>query len=269
MGLVDLLTNKYRYRLNKDIAMARADTTPEKIVKTSLNNCIPFSFGVSYLLYTFWAPAQNLLILPFIFLGGVYIFFNYGLLALKSKIKARRIDMEKDVLFAGRYLMVKLNSGKPLINALIEAANSYENAEKYFGVIVKDIEMGKPIEEALSAEAENNPSPHFRKILFQISNALKIGIDVTEFLDATLEEIAEAKILEIQRYGKKLNSMTLFYMLMGIIVPSLGMTMFVIVAGLAGINVGLLFFGIATLGVIIIQTFFLMIYKGIKPNINL
>lgn len=269
MALVDLLTNKYRRTLKKDIAMARYDTTPEKIVKTALNNCVPFSAAMSYLVWSFWEPAQNLFVLTLLFLGGVFVFFNYGLLAMKPKIKARRLEMERDVLFAGRYLMVKLNSGKPLMNALIEAANSYGNAEKYFGEIVKDIDMGKPIEDALSLEAENNPSPHFRKILFQISNALKIGIDVTEFLDATLAEIAEAKILEIQKYGKKLNSMTLFYMLVGIIVPSLGMTMFVIVAGLSGMDIGLMFFAIATGAVIVIQSFFLMIYRGIKPNINL
>lgn len=269
MSLVDLFTDKYRYMLKKDIAMAKSKKTPEQIVKNALTNCVPFSAGATYLLYTFWGPAQNVYVLPFIFIGGIYLFFNYGLLAMKPKIKAKRIELEEDVLFAGRFLMVKLNSGKPPVNALIEVANSYDNAEKYYGDIVKDIDMGVPVEKAISRGAEISPSPNFRKILFQISNALKIGIDVTEFLEATMEEITEAKILEIKRYGKKLNSMTLFYMLVGIIVPSLGMTMFVIVAGLSGMDVGLFFFFLASLGVIAIQGMFLMIYRAIKPRINL
>jgi len=125
------------------------------------------------------------------------------------------------------------------------------------------------LEKALSDESENSPSPKFRKILFQISNALSIGIDVTEFLEATLNDIADEQLIEINRYGKKLNSVTLFYMLLAVVVPSLGLTIFTVVATLAGIEVNMTFFMVILLFLIILQSIFLVVYKSIRPNINI
>jgi hypothetical protein len=73
------------------------------------------------------------------------------------------------------------------------------------------------VEEALDDAAEYSPSEKFRKIIFQINNALKIGIDVTDFLRETLEQIVDDQILQIKKYGKKLNSVTLFYLLIGVV----------------------------------------------------
>ena len=77
------------------------------------------------------------------------------------------------------------------------------------------------MEEALEKACNTTPSKKFKKILFQINNALKIGVDVSVSLESTLEEISQEQLVEIQRYGKKLNSMTMFYMLLAIVAPSL------------------------------------------------
>jgi len=256
--------------LKKQLKIAKVDKTPKEFIHDALKNTLVMSLGFSILIF-FYLDKNNkslLLLLPAL-LVLFFLFYQFNMVKLQSKIIKRQKEIDKDVLFAGRYLLVKLNSGQPLMNALIDASKSYGIASNYFKDIVRDIELGKPIEQALSDAAEYSPSLKFKKIIFQISNALKIGIDVTEFLDATLNEIADQQMIEINRYGKKLNSITLFYMLFAIVLPSLGLTIFIVVASMSGINVDLAFFGVLLAFIMILQMIFLIIYKSIRPNINI
>jgi flagellar protein FlaJ len=256
--------------LKKQLKMAKVNKTPREFIKDTLKNAFMMSIGLTVLVFFYIDKnGKPLWYLVPIFLALFYFFYFFSSMQLKAKIIKRRKDIDREVLFAGRYLLVKLNSGQPLINALIDASKSYGVASGYFKEIVRDIELGKPIEQALSDAAEYSPSDKFRKIIFQISNALSIGIDVTEFLDATLNEIADQQIIEITRYGKKLNSITLFYMLFAVVLPSLGLTIFIVVASLSNIHVDWSFFIVMLIFLIMLQSMFLIIYKSIRPNINI
>ena len=131
------------------------------------------------------------------------------------------------------------------------------------------MELGTPLEDTLDKAMRNTPSQKFRRILFQISNALKIGIDVTGFLEAVLDEIAEEEIIEIQKYGKKLNSLTMFYMLFGIVIPSLGLTMAVIIASMVSIQIDIRLFLVMIVLLLFFQLMFLSVFRAIRPNINI
>jgi pilus assembly protein TadC len=116
---------------------------------------------------------------------------------------------------------------------------------------------------------KNTPSKKFKKILFQINNALKIGVDVSVPLEAALDEITQDQLVEIQRYGRKLNSLTMFYMLAAIVVPSLGITLFSVVASMVSIVIDMKMFIIVLFFLIFIQLIFLSIFRSIRPNLNL
>lgn len=249
--------------------MARVDKSPEEIVREGIKMSMMLTVTTSFILFLILqrSEASILLIFPALPLLG-WFFFNYRLLAIKAKIAKRRNEIDRDVLFAGRYLLVKLNSGQPLVNALAEAGESYGMANKYFKEIMHDIDLGKPVEDALSEAAEYNPSKKFRKIIFQISNALKIGIDVSRFLEATLDEIVEEQIIEIKDYGQKLNSVTLFYLLIGVVMPSLGMTLLTMGVSVIGVS-DVVFYSISLLGLIALQSVFVIVYKAIRPNLNI
>jgi pilus assembly protein TadC len=267
-NFIAYLTTRRR-SLKKDIMMARVDKEPTEVVHEAVQLSILLTLSVAFIIFLLLneagiSPLWTIATIPFLLLG----FYQYRLLGIKSKVVSRRKEINKDVLFAGRYLLVKLNSGAPLVNALSEAANSYGMANKYFREIMNDIDLGKPVEDALQRAAEYSPSEKFRKIIFQINNALKIGIDVTEFLRETLEEIVEDQILQIKRYGKKLNSVTLFYLLLGIVLPSLGMTILTIVASISNFS-GWPFYSSVLLFLIILQSIFLITYRQIRPNLNI
>ena len=155
------------------------------------------------------------------------------------------------------------------MNAIIDASNSYGVANKYFKEIVRDIELGTPLEDALEKASRYSPSDKMRRILFQISNALKIGVDVTDFLEAILDEIAEDQLIEIKSYGRKLSGITLFYMLFAVVIPSLGITMLITVISLIHIQADSGLFIMVLFFLIIIEFIFISIFKSIRPNVNI
>ncbi|MBI5072326.1 type II secretion system F family protein [Candidatus Woesearchaeota archaeon] len=205
------------------------------------------------------------LLLP-LFVVGYFLFL---LQTPKGIISKRKRELDQEVLFAGRFLLVKVNSGRPLLNALIEGSQSYGVSSKYFKEIVEDINLGTPIEEALDNAVKYSPSDKFRRILFQINTALKVGIDVSIPLTNVIEEITNEQLTEIQRYGKKLNSLALFYMLIAIVLPSIGMAIFVVVGGLLGLPIERNLFLVVIGVLVLIQLVFISIFKTTRLSVNL
>jgi pilus assembly protein TadC len=243
---------------------------PAEFINESLKNAFVLALLTSILFVFLILKNElpiSLSILIFITAYGIFLFLMMKRPDVAMTKREREID--KDVLFAGRFLLVKLNSGKPLINALFEASESYGVAGEYFMEIVEDIKLGTSLEDALEKAYKTTPSKKFRKILFQINNALRIGVDVSQPLEATLEEISYEQLIEIQRYGKKLNSLTMFYLLAAVVAPSLGITLFSIVASMLSLKINLSIFLVILLFLTLIQLFFIGVIKNMRPNLNI
>ncbi|MDD3174904.1 MAG: type II secretion system F family protein [Candidatus Nanoarchaeia archaeon] len=268
MSLVSRLTSR-QPNLKKNLRIAQIKDTPQDYVKKSLKSSLMMGFMFLILSFLVFSKDEPKIGMP-ILLGVVATFFFYTLSIKKVEVSIRKKakEIDRGVLFAGRFLLIKLNSGAPLINAIEEASKSYGVASQYFGEIMRDMELGTTIENALEKATEYCPSKHLKKILFQMTNALKIGIDVTEFLDATLDEISDEQMLEIMKYGKKLSSLTMFFMLLAIIVPSLGMTLFVVVASLVSIKLDMMLFLIIALILAAIQFMFITLFRSARPNME-
>lgn len=112
-------------------------------------------------------------------------------------------------------------------------------------------------------------SKKLKRILFHILNSVKIGMDVSRQLESVLDEITNEQLLEIKAYGKKLSSVTMFYMLAGIVFPSLGIAILVVISAFANISFGFAFFFVISLFLLIVQYFFFTVFKSIRPQVNI
>ncbi|MFH1770383.1 MAG: type II secretion system F family protein [archaeon] len=256
--------------LKKQIWIAQINQKPEDYVKSKLKN--GFMVAAAMAILTFFLVDKTEKSYWWIlvsFLG----FFMFVFITLMKTASARAIkkqkEIDREVLFAGRFLLVKLNSGKPLISALIDASKSYGVANHYFKSIVHEIDLGTPLEDALFKSIKFCPSEKMKKILFQIISAIKIGIDISVPLQSTLDQIAEEQLLEIKRYGKKLSSVTMFYMLGAVVMPSLGLTMFVIIASIVNFQADTTLFLTISFFLIVIELIFISIFRSIRPNVNI
>jgi Flp pilus assembly protein TadB len=214
--------------------------------------------------------GQNFLLVILFFTILWFMSYQFFMNTVEVFIKRQKNNLNRDVLFVGRYLLIKLQSGVPFYQALIDASNGgFGTASRFVREIVDDIELGTPIEQALSNAADNSPSAEFRQILWQINAALRSGVDVTQTLKGILGEIASQQIIEVERYGKKLSTLSLLYMLGAVIIPSLGLTLFVSFSGFLGLSIQFGHLIIVVFILMFLQFMFLSLFRSIRPNINL
>ncbi len=269
ISLVNRIAARYP-TLKTELRTAYLPYTPIEYLRNSLKFAVIYSSMITILFFFVLNKANlSLLFLVPIFIILLYFFFNYTLIRIKARIRHKEREINKEVLFVGRYLLVKLYSGRPLLNALIEISNAKGVTAKYVKEIVDDITTGNTIEEALASAMIYTPSDKFRKILFHINNALQLGIDVTKPLESILKEITKEQELEITKYGKKLNTLVIFYMLAAVVVPSLGVAMFIVISSFVSLPIDLTVLLVFIFFIGIIQFVFIAIFKSIRPMVNL
>ena len=245
-------------------------TTPLEFTAKSIRMAVLMAVLLTSLFFFVLKKAKlPLLWLMPIFVILLLLLFNYSLITVKSKIRKREREINKEVLFIGRYLLVKLYSGRPLLNALIETANSRGIAAKYIKEIVNDINTGSTVEDALNNAMIYSPSDKLRRILFHVNNALQLGIDVTKPLESVLQEITKEEELEINKYGKKLNTLVIFYMLAAVIIPSLGVAIFIVISSFINFPIDFQLLLIFVFFIVVLQFIFITLFKSIRPMVAL
>lgn len=256
--------------LKTELRMARSKDTPVQFIGKVLKTSFIYGFLFTMLFFFVLQKSDK----PFVLLIPIYIIigslmFGYSFLLLKAQIKKRQHEIDMEVAFIGRYLLVKLYAGRPLLNALMETSSGRGIASSYLKSIVDDINMGSTVEEALNNGMIYSPSEKLRKVLFHINNALQLGIDVTGPLESVLQEILKDEELEIEKYSKKLNTLVIFYMLVAVIIPSLGTSMFIIISSLVSFPIGIGGLMLVVAFIIILQFVFITLFKSVRPMVNL
>jgi len=256
--------------LKVSLKRAHLKETPQEFVKKILLTSFYISLSLT-ILFFFIVDKQkiSLLYLLAVFPLAYVVVFFFMMKSPTVGARKRMRNINKEVLFAGRYLLVKLESGTPLFNTLIDASKSYGVSAKYFKEIVDEINTGKPIEQALDEAREYNASDKFKLILSELVTSLNTGVDVSIPLRAVIDQITKEQLIEIKEYGKKLNAYIMLYMVLAIVVPSLGMTVFSIIAAFLSLELSMTFIIIAVMILSFVQFMFLSLFKSIRPMVNL
>ena len=258
---------KFRTR----VYAAHIPITPQEYMEKSL--IFAFMGAIVFtLFFLFIFVRTNLLLIiffPVVFIALLFVFIMFRVYALQGHIIKRRKLIDSEILFATRYLLVKVESGVPMFNAISDVAQSSNIGGKFFREIITDVELGTPLEEALENAKENTPSEKFRKLLRNILSTIQSGTDVTRSMKNISKQITDDQFNEIKVYEKKLNSLSLFYLILAVVFPSLGMTMFLLIAGFFSLSVTSLHTFAFLFVLILLQFFFLSLFKQARPSIDL
>jgi len=201
---------------------------------------------------------------PIIFM----VLFFYLLKLPDIKITKKEKEISKEIVFAGRYLVIEIESGIPLYNAMINVSNNYKVIGQYFKEITDKVDLGTSMEDALNEAVEFIPSTDFRRILWQILNSLRTGSEVSRSLSTVIEQIVREQRIQVNEYGKKLNPMAMFYMIIAVILPSLGITILIILSSFIEFQLTLTILIIIGTFLGFIQFMFLSIIKFSRPAIE-
>ncbi len=202
---------------------------------------------------------------------AVAVFMFYSRLMKPSLIVKRRVkDIEKNLAFATQSLYIQVSSGIPVYNALVAVARGrYGSISSEFKITIDDISAGKPMVEALEDLSMRNPSPYFQKIVWQMINTMSTGGSLKDNLDDIVKTISRDQMTSLKTYGARLSPLSMAYMLVAVILPSLGITVLITISSLPNMSANLsenvlwMLLGFA----LIMQTQFIMIIGSTRPNL--
>lgn len=231
-----------------------------------------FSFAISLVLFA----------ILFFIIGGYYYFIavipvfftffvvlnQYHYASIFSSKKAR--DIERNLIPAMQDMLVQVNSGVSLFDMMENISRgNYGSVSEEFRRIVKDIETGKPQTDVIDEIGNKNTSVYFRRILWQISNGLRSGSDMSIVIKSGIQDLGKEQVIQIQNYGSRLNPVIMFYMLIVIIVPALAVTFLTVLTSIISLDrkTTYLFFVAIFIGVMLMQFLFIGMIKTRRPSL--
>jgi len=215
-------------------------------------------------------PGNFIFIISSVSLAIGFLSFLYIMLYPRLIISRKVTDLDRNLLFALRHLLIQVKSGVPLYDALVSVSTgNYGLVAEEIGKCTKKISTGTEQTSALEDLALKNPSLYFRRIVWQLTNSIRCGADLGNTVDHLVESLANEQKVAIRRYGSQLNPLAMMYMMLGIILPSLGITFLVIISSFSGIAVTEYMFIGLLLALIMFQFSFVGIVKSRRPAIDL
>lgn len=251
------------------LEQAQINKKPEDYVKNVVILTLITTFGIVLSVLFILIKSEKNLLLMFLFIPLPFILFYFFMSSPKFRAKKRVTDIDSEVVYAGRYLLVELSAGVPLFNALINVSQSYEKIGRHIQDIIRRVEVGKPLDTAINEVIEITPSANFRKMMWQIMNSLRTGADVSQALESITEQISKEQLIEFKTYERKLNPLVMFYLMLAVILPSLGITMLSLLSTFLGIQLS--FGGLIGIAIFLafVQFMFLNIIRSSRPGFAL
>ena len=182
--------------------------------------------------------------------------------------KGERVD--KNLVFALKELYLQVISGVTLYDALTHVANSdYGEVSVELKEAVKRISTGTSMQVALEELASNTKSDYLKRTIWQLVNTMKAGGTIKGAIKTIINDLVREQRGKIRDYAQELNLWSLMYMLFAVAIPTIGITMLVILSGFAGFDVTPITF-VAFIGLNFgIQIALIGLIKSRRPMVNI
>ncbi len=259
--------------LDLELKRAEIDLPVDEYLATgiffSLYNFVIFFGGLLYLLWLLNMMTEQMILIFFLasfafsFFGMMYI-LSYPKISVKKKSE----DLDRNLISGIRHLLIKVRSGVPLYEALIGVSQEdYGAVSSEIKKAVKQMQAGASEASALDEVAKLNPSTYFRRTIWQITNAMRSGSDISSTLSAIEENAINEQKIKISQYGAEMNPFAVVYMMMSVILPTLGITFLIIIGSFLGLVFPDFLFYMILLFLAVFQYMFIGIIKSRRPAI--
>ena len=237
---------------------------PEQYLKKTVMSSVSLSAGLALIVFFFFSSPLALLAVVFF----IPMLFMYFMRYVDVKVEKIKKQVDQQIIFAGRFLIIGLESGVPIYKIFEDVEKNYSAIGPYFGEVLNKVYLGTSMEDAINDTLLECPSHNLRRLLWQVLNSLKTGTEVAPALNSAIDQIVKEQDIAVKEYGKKLSPMAMFYMMISLILPSLGITMLVVLATFLGLNITLPFFIVIAILLGFVQLMFLFMVRSARPAIS-
>lgn len=144
--------------------------------------------------------------------------------------KARAMQIESDLPIAIRSIGIQINMKVPFESALQNTANSNYRCSYEFRRVIKMMDGGAPIPDALRQMADRVDSQIVKKLIVQLIHVYLEGLDGSE-LKHSADELIHSQRFRFKEFSAKLSFMGLMFIALSAIAPTMYLA-YVVVAGL-------------------------------------
>ncbi|MBD3210314.1 hypothetical protein GF318_02945 [Candidatus Micrarchaeota archaeon] len=266
--------------LKKKLRMADMEARPIEFLEKVIASSAAISSGMVLLAWAYlyimgsleFALENDLPMFALMVLGPLVaiplVVFAYLMLYPDAMRIRREKELDYEIVFAGRHIVIALESGMPLFDTFV-GASGYGAVSKEFARIVDKVVLGVPMTQAIREVVQYNPSRYFTRMMMQVANALSSGADVGNSLESVLDQISKEQMIALKEYSQKLTPIVMFYMVFGIIVPSLGIVLATVIfsaisGGTFGFSSAVLVLAFFVIG--LVQFLFLGFIESSRPK---
>ncbi|MFA5856018.1 MAG: type II secretion system F family protein [Candidatus Pacearchaeota archaeon] len=270
-------SSRFKYKkdskLSEYLDSSGLDITREQYLGICLRSflfCFLFLLVISNTI-TLLLNIEHFLLISFGISFVFSIFISFSQLAYPRIFTVRKErEIERNLLPALVDILMQLNSGIPLFNIMVNISEGdYGVLSEEFKKAIKKINAGIPEAEALNYLGKINPSNYFRRTLWQISNGMNSGSDMTIIIKESIKSLNEEQMIQIQNYGSRLNPIIVMYMLMAVIIPSLSVTFLTILSSMLSLpsQITIMMFISLAIFDVFFQIMFLGLIKSRRPTL--
>ena len=196
--------------------------------------------------------------------------FLYVLFIPNLKISRTRRGVDKNLEYMLKDMQIQLTAGIPLFDIFVNVGTGgYGECSVICNNVVQEVQGGKSIVNVLDEFGMLSASEYLRRVFWQIVNALKTGSNVGISLKMISNELKEEKENRITEYSQELSLWSLIYMITVVVLPSMGVTLILILSSfLGGAMITEMVFWVILIMIIFVQIVFISIIRSKRPDVG-
>jgi flagellar protein FlaJ len=270
IGIGNMLVRLYP-ALKYDLRSAGLDVDTGAYAVAALVSALVWGalmYGFSY--FALWTRgmdnAQLISIGPGLLIAILILVVQLAYPRIIARSVAEKVDRE--LIFALKDMYIQLNSGISLFDAMCNVSKSdYGHVSEEFELAVRDITAGDSEEKALERLAMKTKSDYFKKALWQIITAIRSGSSTAGALRSVIDVLISYQHRMIKNYASELNFWILMFMLIAATIPTLGITLSVVLSTFGRAGITPLLFAEFVLGSFVVQAVMIGFLRSRRPEV--
>jgi len=238
--LVSPLENK---RLASNLKQARINVKPIEFLSAVAVNTIVYFLLFTLLFTTLFISQEGPEITVItrglstgLLMGLIFFLVLYTYPSVLAGKIGNIIDSE--LFYALNDMLIQLKSKVELYQALVNVVEGdYGYVSDELLDVINDVESGKSMVEALKKLALRTKSDFMKRMAWQLMNSIKSGSDAIRVIDSLIKEIEVYYHSVINKYTKELNVLSLIYLTLAVVAPTIGITVLIIISSFGGLSI--------------------------------
>ncbi len=201
---------------------------------------------------------------------GVSLLFLMMFIRYPTIIAGKRgEDMDMHLVFALKEMLLQVTSGIQLYKAIDNVSKqNYGVVSTEFAKVSQDVRAGIPIDQAIVRMSQRNKSYLLDRVTWQLTNGIKAGASMNVMLRSMIDDATMDKRSRIRDFAGELNLWGLLYMTFAVAVPSIGLTMMIILSTFGGGSMGPPLFILFVCVCFFLQIVVIGFVKSRRPVVN-